>query len=53
LTTLIALGLGGGVPGLGGGSTLFNLLPLPVPTTTLPTIQIAPTGTIPTAVPII
>jgi len=53
LTTLIALGLGGGIPGLGGGTTLLSLLPAPVPTTTLPTVQIVPTGVTPTAVPVI
>ena len=52
LTTLIALGLGGGVPGLGGGTTLFNLLPLPVPATALPVV-VLPTAVAPTAIPII
>ncbi|MGA1824489.1 MAG: hypothetical protein ACMUIP_07465 [bacterium] len=52
LTTIIALGLGGGVPGLGGGTTLLNALPLPVPTTTLPVVVI-PTAAAPTTVPII
>lgn len=53
LTTLIALGLGGGVPGLGGGTTLLSLLPLPVPTLTLPTVQIIPSGITPAVVPVI
>jgi hypothetical protein len=52
LTSLIALALGGGLPGIGGGTTLLSTLPLPVPTTTLPFINI-PTGVVPTAIPII
>jgi len=53
LTSIIALNLGGGIPGIGGGATLLNTLPLPVPTTTLPIVNVLPTGVVPTAIPII
>ncbi|MGA1868545.1 MAG: hypothetical protein ACMUJM_08345 [bacterium] len=52
LTSIIALGLGGGIPGLGGGTTIVTALPAPVPTTTLPVVAI-PTAAAPITVPII
>ncbi|MGA1826235.1 MAG: hypothetical protein ACMUIP_16385 [bacterium] len=53
LTSIIALNLGGGIPGLGGGTTILSTLPAPVPTTALPVIQVLPSVTTPTVIPVI
>ncbi|MGA1871266.1 MAG: hypothetical protein ACMUJM_22280 [bacterium] len=53
LTSLIALNLGGGIPGLGGGTTLLSTLPAPVPTTALPVVQVLPAAATPTIIPVI